>query len=113
MNKIAGTPRPPYYAVIFTSLRTGEDDGYSRMADEMMDLVSKQPGFLGAESARHKDFGITVSYWESLSAIKAWKENPSHQAAQKIGKEKWYSGYAIRVCKVERDKIKGEWTFPP
>lgn len=92
--------------MIFTSIRTEGDNGYAQMAEEMMALVSRQPGFLGAESVRSADgFGITVSYWESLDAIKKWNENPSHKIAQKMGREKWYKNFAVRVCKVERDRF--------
>ena len=99
---IANTPQPPYYAVIFTSLRTDVDEGYSNMADAMVELAKQQPGYLGIESARD-GLGITVSYWESLEAIKNWKENVKHQAAQRLGKEKWYTSFKTRICKVERD----------
>ncbi len=99
---IANTPEPPYYAVIFTSLRTEGDEGYSAMADAMGELAKDQPGYLGIESARD-GLGITVSYWASLEAIKNWKENVKHRAAQKLGKEKWYSSFKTRICKVERD----------
>lgn len=99
---IANTPEPPYYAVIFTSLRTEGDEGYSAMADAMAELAKDQPGYLGIESARD-GLGITVSYWASLEAIKNWKENVKHRAAQKLGKEKWYSSFKTRICKVERD----------
>ena len=99
---IASTPSPPYYAVIFTSLRTEGDDGYSQTAQRMEELAVQQPGFLGIESVRNV-LGITVSYWSSLEAIQNWKKNLEHLEAQKKGKEKWYSSYRIRVCKVERE----------
>jgi len=86
---IANTPKPPYYAVIFTSQRTEGDKGYTQMADKMLDLAARQPGFLGIESAR-EDVGITVSYWSSLDSIKKWKANIEHQTAQKLGHKKWY-----------------------
>lgn len=109
MSEIIKTSNPPYYAVIFTSLRTDGDNGYSEMADEMVELVSEQPGFLGVEGVRGADnFGITISYWESLEAINEWKENPRHLIAQKLGKEKWYKKYATRVCKIERDNFGSE-----
>ncbi|WP_427902235.1 antibiotic biosynthesis monooxygenase family protein [Ornithinibacillus xuwenensis] len=93
----------PYYAVIFTSQRTKADNGYEKMSQAMVDLASNQQGFLGIESARDNDLGITVSFWESLEDIKKWKENSAHQVAQEKGKEEWYSDYKVRVCKVERD----------
>lgn len=99
---IALTPQPPYYAVIFTSLRTEGDNGYENMADAMVSLAEEQPGYLGIESAR-EGLGITVSYWATLEDIKNWKANAQHLLAQKLGKEMWYSDFKVRVCKVERD----------
>jgi heme-degrading monooxygenase HmoA len=94
----------PYYAVIFTSERTEGDHGYGEMADKMVELASKQPGFLGMESVRDATgLGITISYWDSLEAIKLWKENAAHKVAQKKGKQMWYKRFALRVCKVERE----------
>jgi len=94
-----------YYAVIFTSQRTEEDgEGYTKMAEVMDELAQKQPGFLRVESARNAEGkGITVSYWESLDAIQAWKENSKHLVAQQFGKEKWYKQYNVEICKVIKD----------
>ncbi len=102
MSIIAQTPKPPYYAVIFTSIRTDIDEGYTQMAEKMVQLAATQPGFLGMESARD-GLGITVSYWDSLAAIKNWKANLEHQQAQQLGHEKWYSSFKTRISKVERD----------
>lgn len=99
---IAQTPQPPYYAVIFTSVRTAGDEGYAAMAIMMDELAKQQEGYLGMESAR-EEIGITVSYWQSLAAIKNWKANTDHLIAQKYGREKWYASYKVRICKVERD----------
>lgn len=99
---IANTPQPPYYAVIFTSLRTDGDDGYEAMADEMFALASAQDGFLGVDSARN-EVGITVSYWKTHEAIRNWKANSRHLMAQKYGRDKWYQHYKVRICLVERD----------
>jgi heme-degrading monooxygenase HmoA len=103
MSNISKTPKPPYYAVIFTSKRTETVEGYVQMAEKMVEYASQQKGFLGVESARDTGVGITVSYWDSLDAIKAWKEHAAHQAAQEKGKTKWYESYAVRITKVERD----------
>ena len=99
---IAHTPAPPYFAVIFTNLRTELADGYAEMAEEMVKLAALQPGYLGHESARD-GLGITISYWDSLEAIKNWKANTDHLLAQKFGREKWYKAYKTRIALVERD----------
>lgn len=99
----ANTPEPPYYAVIFSSRRTGGDNGYEEMAERMVELAALQPGFIGVESVRGGDgFGITVSYWASAESIAAWKANVEHHAAQQMGKSSWYEHYEIRVARVER-----------
>ncbi|ACR14607.1 antibiotic biosynthesis monooxygenase family protein [Teredinibacter turnerae] len=102
MEQIARTPSPPYYAVIFTSLRTSVESGYDDMAKRMVELALAQPGFLGMESAREQ-LGITVSYWRSLEDIKNWKQNAEHRIAQQYGREKWYSQFKTRIALVERD----------
>ena len=101
MASPAVTPEPPYYAVIFTSIRTAGDNNYSSAAGSMMELASQQPGFLGVESARH-EIGITVSYWATLEAIKSWKENMAHRLVQDRAKD-WYKSFRVRVCRVERE----------
>jgi heme-degrading monooxygenase HmoA len=102
MSPIAQTPEPPYYAVVFTSLRTPGDEGYEDMADKMLALASRQSGFLGVESAR-EGVGITVSYWSDLDAIARWKADIAHREAQALGHSRWYSSFRVRVAKVERD----------
>lgn len=103
MSAFAKTPAPPYYAVIFTSLRTPEDKGYAAMADAMDRLAATQPGYLGIESARSSSgVGITVSYWESEEAIANWKRNAEHATARKLGRQQWYAHFELRVAKVER-----------
>jgi heme-degrading monooxygenase HmoA len=102
MSVIANTPEPPYFAVIFTSIRTEGDNGYSDMATRMVKLAEQQPGFLGIESAR-EDVGITVSYWTDLESIQHWKANAEHIAAQQMGRRSWYESFKVRISKVERD----------
>lgn len=106
------TPLPfdlPYYAVIFTSQREAEDEaGYNAMADQMAALAAQQPGYLGVESARGADgLGITVSYWQTLDDIAAWRRHAEHRVAREQGRADWYAGYSVRIAKVERAY---EWT---
>jgi heme-degrading monooxygenase HmoA len=99
---IAETPEPPYWAVLFTSLRTEGDNGYGAMAEAMERLARQQPGFLGFESAR-EGLGITVSYWKDEASIAAWQKDVRHLAAQEKGRSAWYTHYKVRVARVERD----------
>ena len=93
---------PNYYAVIFTSTQTEHTKGYSEMANKMEALAKEQKGYVGIDSAR-ETVGITVSYWESLEAIKQWKANTEHLFAQQKGREQWYNWYNVKICKVERE----------
>ncbi|KAA3613975.1 MAG: antibiotic biosynthesis monooxygenase [Calditrichaeota bacterium] len=101
------SPKPPYYAAIFTSeLKTGVNDDYSEMAEEMAALAEKQPGYLGIDSVRDADgLGITISYWQSEEDILQWKQNARHKVAQKLGLTQWYKTFSLRICKVERDRF--------
>ena len=100
---IATTPEPPYLAVIFSNQRTKGDQGYAVMAERMIELAKDQPGFLGVESARDEEgFGITVSYWKDEESVTAWKANAEHTVAQRLGWERWYAAFRLRLCHVER-----------
>ncbi|GAA4407667.1 antibiotic biosynthesis monooxygenase [Nibrella viscosa] len=99
---LAHTPEPPYYTVIFTSVRTEVNEGYADTAARMVELAAGQPGFLGVESARN-DVGITVSYWANLEAIRNWKHQAEHTLARHQGRKNWYQCFKTRICLVERD----------
>lgn len=100
----------PYFAVVFTSLRTpGEHQAYGEAAQRMVELASRQPGFLGVESARAEDgLGVTVSYWTDEAAILAWKRQADHAEVREQGRAQWYQAFTTRVCKVERDYSFGQ-----
>ena len=98
---------PPYYAVIFSSIRTKADDaGYAEMAQRMDQLAREQPGFLKIEGVRDETgSGITISYWESIQAIIAWRNHAEHRVAQELGKSVWYESFQLKICRVERTAI--------
>jgi len=99
---IAKTPQPPYYAVIFTNVRTEVEVGYKNTADRMMILAREQDGFLGVDSIR-EDIGITISYWADLASIEKWKNHAEHSIAREKGREQWYKQFILRIAKVERE----------
>ena len=96
-------PAPPYYAVIFSSRPSASREGYENMAREMETTAAKQPGFLGLETASESGNSVTVSYWRDLESVRRWKSHRRHMEAQRLGREKWYSSYRIRIAKVERE----------
>ncbi|PTY38500.1 JEMB protein [Saccharospirillum sp. MSK14-1] len=98
----ANTPKPPYYAVIFSSELSDDVSGYEVMAEQMITLAEQQPGFLGVESAR-SEIGITVSYWSSLESIRTWKQQTQHRQAQQLGRDQWYRDFRVRIARVEHD----------
>jgi heme-degrading monooxygenase HmoA len=99
----AALPAPPYYAVVFTSVRTPGDHGYGARSAEMLRLAAQQPGFLGVDSARGDEgLGITVSYWTDEASIAAWRGHAEHAATRARGRDQWYESFAVQVAKVER-----------
>lgn len=94
--------KPPYYAVIFSTIVSDNLDGYEETAERMEELAKLQQGFLGIESTRN-EIGITISYWQTLEDITHWKNNVEHAEARQMGREKWYKKYQLRICKVERE----------
>jgi heme-degrading monooxygenase HmoA len=104
MGCFAKTPQPPYYAVIFTTVKNSELDGYAEMNDRMLELAKAEKGYLGIESA-YSEMGVAVTYWESLEDIARWKNHAEHKVAQAKGYELWYKAFATRVAKVEVDNF--------
>lgn len=102
MAGLANTPDPPYVAVIFSSLRSEDAGGYAEMSARMLELAAQQPGYLGVESA-HDGLGITVSYWADEASARAWKRQSEHLGAQRLGRERWYSEYRVRIATVTRE----------
>ncbi|MDB4967982.1 MAG: hypothetical protein JWN44_3671 [Myxococcales bacterium] len=102
---LLATPAPPYVAIIFTSMRTADDDaGYQAMAVEMERLAARQPGYLGIESARGADgLGISVSYFRTADDARGWKAHADHLGAQRLGRERWYRAYSVRIAEVQRE----------
>lgn len=101
----ATTPKPPYVVVIFSNVRTGtDDDAYGAMATRMEELAAQQEGYLGIESGHGEDgLNMTLSYWRDEEAARAWKRNAEHLGAQKLGREKWYQAFKLRVATITRD----------
>lgn len=96
-------PEPPYYAVIITTRPTADAEGYAAMSERMAELGEAQPGYLGRESLTGEDGrDLVVIYYTDEASIAAWKAQPEHLEAQRLGRERWYSSYSVEVARVER-----------
>ncbi|MCV6610993.1 MAG: antibiotic biosynthesis monooxygenase [Amphritea sp.] len=91
------------YAVIFRAEVAEVDEQYLSMAQRMRDLAIDEYGCLEFTAVTEGKQEIAISYWESKQQIKAWRENPEHQEAQRLGQSRWYRSYRVQVVKVERD----------
>lgn len=102
-DSIVANLKPPYYVVTFTTVLSKDaGDDYNTTADRMVELAKTMPGYLGVESARDENLGITLSYWQSEADIKHWKMEAEHKAARDQGRAKWYEAFDLKVAKVER-----------
>jgi heme-degrading monooxygenase HmoA len=114
MPFVASTPKPPYYAVVFTSVNAPDVDHTEHVAmyHRLVKIAESYQGYLGIEPARNGDgSGIAVVYWKDLKSIAAWARDPEHVVAKKKGREVWYSHYMIRICKVERAYGRPDWAL--
>jgi heme-degrading monooxygenase HmoA len=101
-KKLISVGHAPYYAVIFTSLRTGVNTDYQETNELLFAEAEKVNGFLGQEAVRD-GLGIAVSYWKTLEAVNEWRNNVHHKMAKARGISEWYTEYNIRICKVEHE----------
>ncbi len=101
-NKVVDAPSPPYYAAIAPAELQEDIGGYPETAARLIELAKEQPGFLGIETGFQKGFALAVSYWASLEAIQAWRENARHMIAKEKGQSIWFKKYLTRIARVER-----------
>ena len=93
---------PGSVAVIFMSKRN-DSDGYDEAVADMRLAAERFPGYVGIWSARGEDgVGITVSYWASDEAARAWKADAAHAAIREHGRAKWHDWYDMAIAEVTR-----------
>lgn len=97
-------PSKDYYAVIFSSTKSDDLEGYKEMDELTMKLAHEQEGFLGYESCNNGAQGIFISYWQSMGHIGIWRSNMTHLSAKSNAKQ-WYKRYLSQICKVESSHL--------
>ncbi|MGD8569913.1 MAG: antibiotic biosynthesis monooxygenase [Gammaproteobacteria bacterium] len=91
------------YAVIFRALLNSVDDAYFETAARLRQLATDNYGCIEFTAVTEGTQEIAISYWASLEQIKAWKQDPEHHEAQKLGRERWYKQYQVQIVKVEKE----------
>ena len=77
MSILRKTPKPPFFAVIFTSPPRGyEGENFGEKASMLVAFAAMEPGYLGFE-AEYATEGrkAAVCYWDSYAALERWKRN--------------------------------------
>ncbi|PIR12031.1 MAG: hypothetical protein COV52_00865 [Gammaproteobacteria bacterium CG11_big_fil_rev_8_21_14_0_20_46_22] len=93
----------PRFAILFFSQRSNDqqDEAYYQDAQLMLERVAEQKGFLRHESVRNQSgYGLTISYWGNLEAIKQWRSNPEHKVIQAKGRSHYYQDYTVRCVEL-------------
>ena len=88
------------YAVIFKAEVRELDEEYSKLANALRVLAIEKYGCKEFTSCSEGTYEIAISYWDSKENIRNWKNNPLHQEAQKMGKEKWYKSYKVEIVEI-------------
>jgi heme-degrading monooxygenase HmoA len=104
--------------LIRTKLRAEADrSAYEALNAGMFELVQRIPGFVGAAGYASGGDDIGVIRFDSLAALRAWREHPEHAVVQQRGRAEFYASYTIEVCEVVRaydfDVRAGEPSRPP
>jgi heme-degrading monooxygenase HmoA len=73
-------------------------DEYEATGTRMGELVGTIPGFLGMDYSASDGRELLVARFESHEALKAWREQPEHKEAQRLGRERFFAHYRIEVC---------------
>ncbi len=88
------------------TMKPGKDAGYFDLASQLRPELEKVDGFISVErfeSLARKGKYLSMSIWRDADAVRAWRDNTDHQAAQRRGKDEVFADYRIRVTEVVRE----------
>ncbi len=90
--------------VLFRSRLSGAaGDDYAKMAEEMVSTARSMPGFVDVKSFEAEDGErLTIVWWQDEETLRAWREHPRHQIAQRLGRERWYDEFSLEVAHMVR-----------
>jgi heme-degrading monooxygenase HmoA len=91
--------------IVFRSrLRPGLGDEYVALVDRMSELARSMPGYISHKGYLAEDGErVTIVEFENEEGLRAWRTNPEHLAAQKLGRQTHYTEYHLQVCTLTRE----------
>jgi heme-degrading monooxygenase HmoA len=94
------------YAVIFeVEPREGRQGDYLDIAAALRPELDKIDGFVSIErfeSLTKRGKLLSLSFWRDAAAVRSWREQTQHRAAQQKGRDEIFADYRISVVAVER-----------
>jgi heme-degrading monooxygenase HmoA len=94
-------------AVIFEVIpNEGRRQDYLGMAADLRPLLDGIDGFLSIErfeSLTEPGKILSLSFWRDEEAVRVWREQEQHRAAQTAGRSGVFENYRLRVASVIRD----------
>jgi len=90
------------YAVIFRAEINELDEAYADMAARMRDLEINKNGWVEFTAVTEGKREIAISYWDDQEQIKAWKQDPEHRKAQKLGLQ---NGINLTGCRLWKSSV--------
>ena len=84
----------------------GEKAHYLELAETLRPELDEIDGFVSIErfeSLAEPGKLLSLSFWRDETAVAAWRNRPTHRAAQALGRERVFSAYRLRIAQVVRD----------
>lgn len=90
--------------VFRSRLRPEALDAYEPMSERMVELARAMPGFVDYKTFASDDGErVTLVTFASMDDQMAWRDQPEHREAQKLGRERFYDTFTIQVCQCIRE----------
>jgi len=91
------------YSSTFIFAKGEWNEEFYRLDELIAAAARATPGYLGEESWENTSTGLVsnVYYWESLEALQALMQHPTHLEA-KAKQAQWLAGYQVVVAQVLR-----------
>ncbi|QBK04737.1 antibiotic biosynthesis monooxygenase [Hylemonella gracilis] len=94
-------------AVLFElEAKPGAEAAYFDTAAQLRPLLEGIDGFLSVErfqSLSRPGRYLSLSFWRDEDAVRAWRQQTPHRAAQQAGRSELFADYRLRVAAVLRD----------